>query len=186
MKEKFYSEEYKEEQKRLKKGDPKGDKKGRPFLHPYIPANEIPDSGSINIEEKLDKKTSREDIPEIPSETEIAEQLRISQEKMSEEAGFIRKKDTAHAGPEFYKKEPEKGIDLEKEERGLEKENEKVISASKETKSYGKDSLYRKSVKVMTGKTAKGKENLKTMPDAQKERSIREKIRNIWHNISGN
>lgn len=174
------SEEVREEEERINKGDPKSDKEGRP-LKPFVPKEEIPDS-DIDEEEKIadviDAKKTEEINEKVSKEEKLKQQI-INDIKKNEKIGFLQNDiGVAHVGPDFDDKN----------------QSEKLIPGSVESESDNHP--YRKSWKQSFSElfkygnlprkdernTGREKDNLKTMPNSQKERDSRKKLKEIIDN----
>jgi len=93
---------------------------------------------------------------------------KILKEKMSKEAVFVEKEGVAHMGPEFFGIESDDIKEINPETGNYEEEPGLVLKEKIPS---------HKELKKPLRNTGEEKDNLKTIPESEKERNKREKIR---------
>jgi hypothetical protein len=177
------SDEIKEEDERLYKNDPGMNvKEGR--ASKYKDNKDIPDSDE-DMEEKMadildnkkDNENENESEEENFSKTELLKQQIENDIKKGEKIGFLQNSpDAAHIGPEFY----EEGKDFEDNEKDSLYANMEDLEKQPTFLSKLEYLISRPFISKNKNK-AKGKDNLKTLSDEEKERLSKKEIREVLH-----
>lgn len=172
-----HTEETFEEKERVESNDPGMDvKKGRSGK--FIPIEDVED-----VEDKIidENEENAEDKYYEIEETDEEKINKLKKELEEKPINFFQDNtDVAHVGPDFESSKNYQEENEDDKQKEFKVDTDEHTSFLNKIKSYlSKSGLFRKDYRRDNKKFRSSKDNLKTMPDSEKERMTREKLREM-------